>query len=385
MNFDFTVEQEDLKRTVRRFVEQEITPLGVDYAEEPLPKEKLKGILRRLTDLGYLVGGISEQDGGAGLDYVTQGILAEELWRAYPGLGGVVFISGETAHLIAEQGTKEQKEKYLPKLLNGEWIGCLAITEPDVGSDVSTVSTRAKEDGDSFVINGTKLWISNGSISDLAIVVARTDPENGPKGLSRLLVERETHGFATKDIKKMGWNAFPTSEMVFSDCRVPHNNLLGVRGDALKATLKMFERARCFVGVGALGLSQAAFDASVTYAKQRRQWGKPLAGHQMIQEMIADMYADIQASRLLVYRALYLLDKGERCDTETSLAKAYATEAAVRVTHKAVQIHGAYGLSKEFPIERYYRDARMFTIPDGTTQIQKLIIARNLLGVSAFA
>lgn len=385
MNFDLTPEQRDLKQAVRRFLEKEVAPLAEQYKEEVLPKELLTEVLKKMVPMGYIVGAIPEEDGGAGLDHISQGILAEELWRVYSGLGGIVFITSECTRAIAMEGTAAQKARYLPRLMSGEWIGSMGITEPDVGSDASAVKTTARDDGDSYVINGTKLWISNGGVSDVCIVVARTNPEAGRKGLSRIIVEREAHGYTTRDIKKLGWNSFPTSEMVLEDTRVPKSNVLGVPGDALRATLKEFERARCFVGIGGLAVSQAAFDTAVAYANQRVQWGKLLAEHQLIQEMIADMYAELEASRLLVYRGLYMLDEGVRCDTETSLAKAYATEAAVRITSMAIQIHGAYGLSREFPVEGYFRDARMLTIPDGTTQIQKLIMARNILGHAAFA
>jgi alkylation response protein AidB-like acyl-CoA dehydrogenase len=235
-----------------------------------------------------------------------------------------------------------------------------------------------------YRMNGQKIWISNGSISDLAIILARTEKEAGKKSVSRLIVERSVSPYSTRDIKKLGLNSWPTSELFLDDISVPQENLLGELGEGLKSTLKVFERARCFVALFSTGISQASVDATIRYVKEREQWGKPIGQHQLIQDKLAEMLTELDAARLLAYRGLYLIGKGVRCDTQTSMAKYYATEAGVKITSHAIQIHGGYGLSKEFPVERYFRDARMLTIPDGTSEIQKLIIARNTIGIPAF-
>jgi alkylation response protein AidB-like acyl-CoA dehydrogenase len=286
--------------------------------------------------------------------------------------------------MIYLMGTPAQKRKYLPSLFSGERIICSAITEPNVGSNPVMIETTATLQGNEYRLNGTKTWISNGTISDIALVVAQTQKGLGPFGLCHLIVEKEVSPYEARDLPKLGLRSFPTAELVFQDCRVPKENLLVAPGQGLKETLRSFEAARAGMAIGSVGMAQAAIDASVRYAKERVQFGKPIGSFQLIQEMIADMVAETEAARLLAYRAHFLLDKKVRCDRETSMAKFYATEAAVRVTSMAIQIHGAYGLSEEYPVERYFRDARSFTIPDGTTQIQKMIVARRVLGLSAF-
>ncbi|MBU1670913.1 MAG: acyl-CoA dehydrogenase, partial [Actinobacteria bacterium] len=265
--------------------------------------------------------------------------------------------------------------------------------EPDVGSNAAEIQTSAVADGDSLVLNGTKTWISCGHVSDLAAVICRVKSEEDSR-IGILLVDREVSPYEASELPHLGLKAFPTSELYFTDCRVPKENLLGGGGSKgssgssssgdLKFVLQGFEIMRTLMAVGSVAMAQAALDHSVTYARQRRQWGKLIGEHQMIQEMICDMTTSVDAARLLAYRALSLLQQGKRCDRETSMAKWFATEMAVEVTSKAIQIHGANGLSEEFPLEKLFRDARMFTIPDGATQIQKLIVSRDVLGLSAF-
>jgi alkylation response protein AidB-like acyl-CoA dehydrogenase len=254
-----------------------------------------------------------------------------------------------------------------------------------VGSDVKAIQTRASLDGDDYVINGTKMWISNGTIADYVVVTCSLDRAKGREGIIQLLVERDVSPFASREIHKLGVRSFPTAELNFDDCRVPKENLLRAPGQGFERAMTGLNCARANAAIAAVGIAQAAIDAAISYAQQRTQFGKHIGKFQLIQEMIADMIADVDASRLLAYRAFFLMDKGVRCFKEASLAKAFATEAAVRVTSKAIQVHGAYGLAEEYPVERYFRDARCYTIPDGTTEIQKLIVAREALGMSAIA
>ncbi|RFU64991.1 acyl-CoA dehydrogenase family protein [Peribacillus glennii] len=384
MKLELSEEQQMLKQTIKRFLENEIRPYAEEYTDQLIPKELAHELLKKLIPFGFIVGPFPEEAGGMNLDTISQGILYEELFRVFPGLGGIAFITQDTALSLYEDGNEEQINRFIPKLLSGDYIGCVAVTEPDVGSNPSDVKTRAILEDGRYRMNGQKIWISNGSISDLAIVLARTEKEAGKKSVSRFIVERSVSEYSTKDIKKLGLNAWPTSELFFDDISVPEENLLGETGEGLKSTLKAFERARCFVALYSIGISQASVDATIQYVKDRQQWGKPIGQHQMVQDMLAEMLTELDAARLLAYRGLYLIGKGVRCDTQTSMAKYYATEAGVKITSNAIQIHGGYGLSKEFPVERYFRDARMLTIPDGTSQIQKLIIARNSIGLAAF-
>jgi alkylation response protein AidB-like acyl-CoA dehydrogenase len=284
--------------------------------------------------------------------------------------------------VLNEAGSPEQRERLLPLGASGECIGCLAITEPNAGSDISSLETTATLDGDSYLVNGTKTWISNGSIADAAFVLVTTDKTLGLLGMGFLLVEKNKSDFKARELHKLGLRSFPTSELSFDNCRVPKENLLDP-GAGYKRTMAFFDISRAMIGAMCSGISQAAIDASIKYAQERAQFGRPIGSFQMIQEMLVDMITETEAGRLLSFRALDLIDKGQKSRWQCSLAKAYATEAAVRTTSKAIQIHGAMGLSDEYPVERYFRDARTLTIPDGATQIQKLIVGRDILGIRA--
>ena len=385
MDFEFTDEQRALRDTVRRFLNEKVDPIADEYDRKgPMSKEDALRFLKELKPFGYIGTLVPEKDGGPGLDHVTWGVLHEELRRVYASLGGIVGITSAGASSIAECSNEELKVRILPGLLSGEKIICTAITEPDHGSDASGITTRAIRQGDRYRINGTKMWISNGTIADYVIVVAQTDPAKGPNGICQILVEKDKSPFLAREIKKVGVRSFPTAELVFEDCEVPVNNLLYSAEEGYRRTLKGLNHARANAAIASVGIAQAAVDASVRYARERRQFGKPIASFQLIQGMIADMVIEVDAARLLAYRAFFLLDKGVKCRKEVSMAKAFATEMGVRVTSKAIQIHGAYGLSEEYRLERYFRDARCYTIPDGTTEIQKLIIGREVLGVGAF-
>jgi alkylation response protein AidB-like acyl-CoA dehydrogenase len=384
MNFDFSDEQIMLKNSARKLMEREVVPFLASFPEDrPIPPEKIKELLKKLIPLGYIGNIIPVEYGGAGLDYLTYGLLMEEL---EPSIYGLVMITGGTARSVYFLGNESQKKAFIPPILSAEKIGCSAITEPNVGSNPAFIQTRAVLDGDHYILNGTKTWITNGAFADVAFVLATTDPAKGRKGLCRIIVEKEVSPFQAKPISTLeeDWQIPSVGELILEDCRVPKENVLGVPGEGLKDTLVGFQAARCFVAIGSIGLAQRAIDAAVRYAKERVQFGKIIGKFQLIQSMVADMIAETDAARLLTYRALSQIQKGVRCARETSIAKFYATEAAVKVTSLAIQIHGAYGLSKEYQVERLFRGARMMTIPDGTTQIQKLIVAREILGMQAF-
>jgi alkylation response protein AidB-like acyl-CoA dehydrogenase len=385
MDFDFTDEQKALQESVRKFLAQKIEPIADEYDRKgPMSKEDSVKFLKQLQPFGYVGTHVHEKYGGPGLDNITWGILFEELRRAYASLGGVVGITSGGAGSLSECKNEELKQRLLPGLLSGDKIICGAITEPDHGSDASALDTKAILEGDHYRINGTKMWISNGTIADYVVVTAQTEPGAGAEGISQILVEREKSPFISREIHKIGVRSFPTAELVFEDCIVPRENLISSRGEGYRRTLKGLNHARANAAITSVGIAQAAINASVRYVKERKQFGKLIGSFQLIQEMIADMVSEVDAARLLTYRAFYLLDKGMKARKEVSIAKAYATEMAVRVTSKAIQVHGAYGLSEEYPVERYFRDARCYTMPDGTTEIQKLIIGREITGMSAF-
>lgn len=361
------------------FAEKELRPLAERHAEGPvLATEEILELFGRIDEFGLVTGVIPEADGGGGLDLHAYGHLYEELSHAWPDLAIAALIQTLTGSALGVLGSPEQKELYLAPLLRSERIGCVCISEPAVGSNVAEVQTRAVADGDQLVINGQKLWISNGGWADFAVVVCRTDD-----GLSMVLADHDA-GWTSREIAKMGLHATSTAELFFDDVRVPAENVLGAPGHGLRQTLQLFERARIFVGLTSVGIARAALEEAIAYARERHQHGKPIGGHQIIQAYVAEMATEIDAARLLCERALDLLARGIRCDTQSSMAKWYATEMAVGVASKAVQIHGGFGITKEYRVERHFRNARIMPIPDGTTEIQKLVIGRNLLGISAF-
>jgi alkylation response protein AidB-like acyl-CoA dehydrogenase len=376
-----SAEDAAILESFQRYLDRHVTPLAVNLGEAPPTKGQAHEFLRGLSEFG--VGGLYTpvEHGGQGANNVLTARLIEALCRTDGGLGGMASIQDGTTGVFARLASPALREKYLPRLLRGELSICMAITEPDVGSNPRDVKTRARIDGDDLILSGEKVWISNADISDLAIIVCKLD---GSPGLALILVDRAESGYTTSNFRKLGLNHWPTGGIVLNDLRVPKENVLAAAGAGLEITLRAFERARCFVGIISLGIAQAAFERAVEYSKQRVQWGKPIAGHQSIQIKIAEMAVDIDAARLLVYRGLALLDQGARCDTQTAMAKWYASEMGVRVTHRAVDIMGAYGLSEDDPMPRLFRDARVMTIPDGTSDIQRLLIARNITGISAY-
>ncbi len=387
MILELNEEQRILKKNARDFMEREIIPIADEYDRKyhPLPKEIAVGLLKKLSALGYVGSTLPPEYGGQNLDLISYAVLGEELARAYLSLGMIVLIQdGGVLPILMAHGTPEQKAKYIPQIMSLEKITCFGLTEPDVGSGARDIRTSAVLDGDHYIVNGTKTWITNGGIADLAAIFVSTDRSKGARGITCLLVDKDESPFTSRELPKLGCRSCPTSELNFEDCRVPRRNLIGTPGNAYLIALTELAKLRVAVGVGAVGLAQASVDAAVKYARERKQFGRPIGSFQLIQEMIADMAIMTDAARFLCYRALYLIDKGEVCFKEASMAKAYSTEMAVVVTSKAIQVHGAYGISEEYPVERYFRDARTLTFPDGATQIQKLIIGREMLGISAF-
>ena len=364
----------------RRYVERDIRPIVDEYPDRLFPKDVAHELLRMTGPYGVGTGWVPEEDGGTGLDFLSSGLLYEELSRVSADLAGMAFVNEGAAIKIQRTGSDDMKARYLPGLLAGDLIGCSAISEPDVGSSVREIRTRAVRDGDHYRITGEKMWISNSGIFDIAVIVARTDEQE----FTMFLVDRKEHGFETRDIEKLGLKSWSLGQIVLSDVVVPKENIMGGLGGGLRESMKGFERSRCYISLLGLGMASAALDASITYAQERKQFGKAIGGHQLVQALIADMATALDASRLLVYRGLTFMDTGERCDVAAAMAKKFATEACVDITSKAIQVHGAFGISKEFPLERFFRGARMLTIPDGTTQINQLIIGRKLLGINAF-
>ena len=381
MDMELSEEQRMIRETVRRFLEKEIRPLVDEYekAGRPIHRE----LVKRLLPFGYLGGLLPEEAGGAGLTYTTYFLMIEELSRVWPSLRAVVSISNSVLTHIHEYGTDLQRERFMKPLLTGDSLGFFALTEPNVGSDTSSIETRAVFADGRWILNGTKMFITNGVEGDIGIVIAQTDKSKGINGTAAFLVERSM-GYKARLIEKMGLLCSPLAELIFEDCEIPEENLLGKVGDGLRQGLKFLNSARAMVAFIAAGVAQACVDAAVEYAKNRVQFGKPIGAFQLIQAKISDMVTLTCAMRLLGLQASNLLDKGKPCRREASMAKLFATENVLKIAEEALQIHGGYGYTKEFPVERYYRDIRYFTIAEGTSEIQRLLIARDVLGISAF-
>jgi alkylation response protein AidB-like acyl-CoA dehydrogenase len=380
MDFQLTEEQKLIRDTVRDFAQQEIAPRAQEMDEQgEFPWE----IIHAMAGLGFLGLPVPEKYGGAGADTVSFVLLMEEIARAS---GSVALTIDAHTGLCCEPlllfGTEEQKQRYLVPLARGEKIGGLAVTEPGGGSDIAGgVKTAARRDGGEWVISGGKAFITNGSVADVVIVLARTDPAKGKRGFSHLMVEKGTPGFrAGKDEKKMGLRASVTTPLFFEECRVPADRLLGVEGEGLKQSLIILDNGRVAIAAMAVGLAQAAFEAAVRYARERTAFGGPLADLQAIQWKLADMATEIEAARLMVYHAAWLKDQGRPFKKEAAMAKLFASEMAERACFEAIQIHGGYGYIKEYGVERMYRDQRLCTIGEGTSEIQRWVIAREVLG-----
>jgi butyryl-CoA dehydrogenase len=383
MDFDLNQEQKMIQETIRKFAKEEIAPAARENDKKAqFPRE----IFKKLADLGFMGTPIPEEYGGAGFDYISHAIVAEEIGRVDSSLRGTYSVQVSLVELpLFMFGSEEQKKKYLPKLTSGEWIGCYGLTEPNAGSDPASMISSAVKDGDDYILNGQKTWITNAGLADLAIVYAKTDKDAGARGITAFLVERGFEGFSTKDIHdKLGLRASNTGEIFLENCRVPKESVLGEVNKGFKVALTTLDFGRYTVAAGCVGSAQGCIDICKDYAKQRIQFGKPIASFQLIQQMIADMVVECEAGRLLVYRAGDMKNKGMRNTRETSIAKYYCSEMVNRVAYKAIQIHGGYGFSGEYDVERFYRDARINTLYEGTSQIQQLIIGAIELGIRAF-
>ena len=382
MDFDLNEEQQMIKKMVADFADKEIAPVAAQYdQEEKFPEE----IVKKMGALGIFGTVIPEEYGGGGFDYISHALVAEELGRVDSSVRGIYSVQISLVTLsILRWGTEDQKRMYVPRLASGEILGCFGLTEPNSGSDVASMQASAVLDGDSYVLNGNKMWISNGC-ADVALIFAKTDKSAGHRGITAFIVDAKTPGFSSRDIHgKLGLRASSTAELILEDVRVPKENVLGNPGDGFKVAMSALDNGRYTVAAGCVGTAQGCYDVAKKYALERVQFGKPIAGHQLIQEHFAEMAINIDAGRFLVYRAGHLKNKGVRCTREVSMAKLFCGEMVNRVAYRAIQIFGGYGFSNEFPVERFYRDARINTLYEGTSEIQKLIIASSDLGISAF-
>ncbi|MEE8378010.1 MAG: acyl-CoA dehydrogenase family protein [Candidatus Aminicenantaceae bacterium] len=383
MDFDLTEEQRMIQETIRKFADEEIAPVASENDKKAhFPRD----LFEKLAALGFMGTPIPEEYGGAGFDFISHAIVAEEIGRVDSSLRGTYSVQVSLVELpILKFANEEQKKKYLPKLTSGEWIGCFGLTEPNAGSDPASMTTSAVEDGDSYVLNGQKTWITNAGIADLAIIYAKTDKEAGPKGITAFFVERGMEGFSTRDLHdKLGLRASNTAEIFLENCRVPKENIVGELNRGFKVAMGTLDYGRYTVSAGCVGSAQGCINICKKYVKERIQFGKPIGGFQLVQQMIADMVVECEAGRLLVYRAGHMKNKGLPNTRETSIAKYYCSEMVNRVAYKAVQLHGGYGFSGEYDVERFYRDARINTLYEGTSQIQQLIIGAYELGIKAF-
>jgi alkylation response protein AidB-like acyl-CoA dehydrogenase len=380
MDFELPPEIEQIRSEVKRFADNEVKPVASEYdREEKTPHE----LIEKGAEMGLTGAQIPMEYGGAGYDALEVAIIIEEMYAADPGIAGAILGTAFGSEAIIEFGTEEQKEKYLPPLAEGEAIMGSAISEPDTGSDVSSVSTGAEKDGDEWVINGNKMWITNGSVGDYFVVLCQTDPEAEGRynGFSQIVVESDRDGFtADKITGKLGIRASDTAELIFDDVRVPEENLVGNRGMGFLQQMQFFDETRTGVAAQGVGLARGAAERALEYAQEREQFGRPIAEFQAIQHKLSDMFTDIEAARNLTYKSAWKVDQDEDITKLASMAKEYASRVAVDVANEAVQVHGGSGYVNDFDVERFYRDAKILQIYEGTTEIQKNIIARELLG-----
>ncbi|HEX6973256.1 MAG TPA: acyl-CoA dehydrogenase [Vicinamibacterales bacterium] len=379
MDFRLSDEQELLRQTVREFAEAEMRPHVMEWDEsQHFPME----LLPKLADLGLMGIQFPEEYGGSAMSSVDYCICIEELARVCPAISlSVAAHNGLCTSHIGMFGTDAQKKTYLPRLVKGEVLGAWGLTEASAGSDAAGMRTTAVKDGDHWVINGSKNFITHGKIGGVMVVIAVTDRTRGHRGISAFIVEHGTKGMsAGKKENKLGMRASDTSEVVFQDCRIPAANLLGDEGQGFINTLQVLDAGRIGIAALSVGLAQGAYEAALKYSKERRQFGQPIASFQAIQWKLADNATRIEAARLLTYRAAYMKDQGQRTTRESSMAKLYSSEIAVKAADDCVQIHGGYGFVKDYPAEKFFRDVKLVTIGEGTSEIQRLVIARQLLG-----
>ena len=378
MDFAYTKEQVQLRKSVREFAEAEIGPHVLEWDEEQtFPLEAIK----HAGKLGLMGAIFPEELGGAGLGYIDYAIIIEELARVDPSVGLIVAAHNSlcTNHIFLA-GTCEQKQRYIPKLASGEWIGCWSLTEPEAGSDAAGTRTKAVKHGQCWVLNGGKTFTTNAQNAQVCVAMAVTDRGASQHGISAFIIERDTPGFEVgKKENKMGMRASSTGEVLFRDCRVPDSQLLGRRGEGFVDSLRALDGGRISIAALAVGTAQGAYEAALSYSKHRKQFGRPISEFQAIQHKLADMATSIDAARLLTYRAGAMKDEGERVTKESAMAKLFASEIAVYVCNEALQSHGGYGFIKDYPVEKFYRDVKLCTIGEGTSEIQRLVIARQLL------
>ena len=378
MDFDLDEQQQMIRKMAREFAEKEIKPVASEFDESAsFPTE----IIKKLGELGFMGMMVPEEYGGAAMDCVSYAIAVEEISRADASTGVTMSVTNSLAcQPILDYGNEEQKKKYLPDLAQGKTLGAYSLTEPEAGSDAGNVQTTAVLDGDHYVINGTKIFVTNGGKADIIVLFAATNREAKTKGISAFIVEKGMPGFKPgKKEDKMGMRGSDTSELVFEDCRVPKENLLGKEGAGFKIALVTLDGGRIGIAAQAVGIGQACLEAAITYSKEREQFGRAICKFQAIQWILANMATDIEAARLLTYRTAHLKEKGQRFTMEAAQAKLFASEAAVRAAINAVQVHGGYGYMKEYDVERYFRDSKLTEIYEGTSEVQRLVIAANLL------
>ncbi|WP_030460646.1 acyl-CoA dehydrogenase family protein [Kitasatospora sp. NRRL B-11411] len=382
MDLELTEEQAAVRELAAAFTDREIVPFAAEWDRA----ESIDlGILRKLGDLGFLGLTLPEEYGGSGGDHLAYCLVLEELGRGDSSVRGVVSVTlGLVAKSVNAFGTEEQKRQWLPRLCSGEALGCFALTEPGTGSDAANLTTRAERDGDDWLISGAKMFITNGTWADVALVFARTGGP-GHRGVTAFLVPTDAPGFERRLVHgKLGLRGQATAELSFDRVRVPDGARLGEVGRGFTVAMAALAKGRMSVAAGCVGIAQAALDAAVRYAGEREQFGKPIAAHQLVQELLADIAVDVDAARLLTWRVADLIDRGQPFATESSVAKLYASEAAVRCANNALQVFGGYGFIDEYPVGKYLRDARVMTLYEGTSQIHKLLIGRSLTGVNAF-
>ncbi|MFJ3530454.1 MULTISPECIES: acyl-CoA dehydrogenase family protein [unclassified Streptomyces] len=383
MNLELSEEQEAVRQLAEDFVARDIAPHVVEWDRA---ESVDKSIVKKLGSLGFLGLTVPEEYGGSGGDHLAYCLVTEELGRGDSSVRGIVSVSlGLVAKTIAAWGDEEQKRQWLPRLASGDAVGCFGLTEPGTGSDAGNLTTRAVRDGGDYVINGSKMFITNGTWADVVLLFARTNDTPGHKGISAFLVPADTPGLTRRTIHgKLGLRGQATAEVVLEDVRVPAATLIGPEGKGFSIAMSALAKGRMSVAAGCVGIAQAALDAAVGYAAEREQFGKAIAGYQLVQELISDIAVDVDAARLLTWRVADLIDRGQEFATAASKAKLFASEAAVRAANNALQVFGGYGYIDEYPVGKLLRDARVMTLYEGTSQIQKLIIGRALTGVSAF-
>ncbi|RKT53484.1 acyl-CoA dehydrogenase family protein [Saccharothrix australiensis] len=383
MDLSISDEHRQLRELAHRFTEERIVPHAARWdREEAIDRD----LVPALGEVGFLGLGVTEEQGGSGGDHLAYCLVLEELARGDSAVRGIVSVSlGLVAKSIAAHGTEEQRRRWLPGLCAGEALGCFGLTEPGTGSDAASLATRAVRAGDDWLITGRKVFITNGTWADVALVFARTGGP-GPRGITAFLVPTDSPGFTAREIRgKLGMRGQATAELVLDGVRVPDGDRLGDEGAGFALAMAALDRGRLSVAAGCVGAARGALEASLAYAGQREQFGRPIAGFQLVQELLADMAVDTDAARLLTWRCADLADRGEPFRTEASMAKLFASEASVRVADRAVQVFGGYGYTDEYPVGKHLRDTRVTTLYEGTSQIQKLLIGRALTGVNAFA